>query len=139
IRMLGSCKFLLNSADADKVTEYDYVVQVWAPLIKALVNIHDILHMKTGSSPTFGIACKKRVYEDCNVGFKVDICVLFDSMRNEHDLLLVEVATTSDDTKFYHDLSNDSKLVRGAKDNLDTANRNIYDADMHALFLQVER
>lgn len=117
IKIVDTNAFLLNPDNSARVTEYDFITQVWAPILKSLIDIHGVLRMKIGeSSPAQGIVCRKRSYSDARVGFKVDLRLLFDSRQNEHDLLALEAAKAGDASKLCHDIC---KLMREAKDNLD--------------------
>ncbi|ORY95661.1 hypothetical protein BCR43DRAFT_308543 [Syncephalastrum racemosum] len=121
--MHDSSRFLLDDKNAHRVTEHDFIVPIWVPVLKAIADIKGSLRLKIGeSSPEGGVKAKKAIYQDATVEFKVDIRVLFDSPDNEHDLLAVEVAKAADDAKLHHDLS---KLLREAKDNLDANQSNI--------------
>ncbi|KAL7313652.1 hypothetical protein PS15m_007371 [Mucor circinelloides] len=94
--------FLLNPDNKARVmTEYDFVTQVWAPILKSsLIDIHGVLRMKIGeSSPIQGIVGRKRSYSDARVGFKVDLRLLFDYGQNEHDLLALEAVKAGDSSK----------------------------------------
>ncbi|KAI9016374.1 hypothetical protein CLU79DRAFT_805346 [Phycomyces nitens] len=117
IKIIDTNAFLLNPDNSVRVTEYDFITQVWAPIFKSLIDIHGVLCMKIGeSSPAQGIDCRKRSYSNARVGFKVDLRLLFDSHQNEHDLLALEAAKAGDASRLYHDIC---KLMREAKDNLD--------------------
>jgi hypothetical protein len=123
IKIIDTNEFLLDPSNTARVTEYDFITQVWAPILKSLIDIHGVLRMKIGeSSPAQGIVGRKRSYSDSRVGFKVDLRLLFDSRQNEHDLLSLEAAKAGDASKLCHDMC---KLMREAKDNLDAALQHI--------------
>ncbi|CAO3662305.1 unnamed protein product [Rhizopus stolonifer] len=105
------------------MTEYDFVMQVWASILKSLIDIYGVLRMKIGEcSPVQGIVGRKRSYNDARVGFKVDLRLLFDSRQNEHDLLALEAAKAGDSSKLCYDIC---KLMRETKDNLDATLQHI--------------
>ncbi|CAO3688521.1 unnamed protein product [Rhizopus stolonifer] len=89
IKIIDTDVFLLNPNNTTCVTEYDFVMQVWASILKSLIGIHGVLHM---SSLVQGFAGRKRSYSDARVGFKVDLRLLFDSCQNKHDLLALKDA-----------------------------------------------
>ncbi|KAG1438870.1 hypothetical protein G6F56_012492 [Rhizopus delemar] len=100
IHILESNAFLLNPDNLHRVTEYDFITQIWSPLLKSIIDVHGILRLKIGeSSPCHGTMSRKRIYQQVNVGFKVDIRILYDSRHNEHDLLASEVAKAGSSSK----------------------------------------
>ncbi|ORY95226.1 hypothetical protein BCR43DRAFT_295738 [Syncephalastrum racemosum] len=79
---------------------------------------------------------KKRPYEQGNVGFKIDIRILYDSRHNEHDSLASEGAEAVSVSKVHGDLT---KLFRESKDNLDDSIRHMLNgkaSDLSSWFLQ---
>lgn len=123
IRIIDTNVFLLDPGNTTRVTEYDFILQIWAPILKSLNNIHGVLHMKTGeSSPAQNIVDRKRSYSDARVGFKVSLRLLFNSRQNEHDAFALEAAKAGDPFKLCHDIC---KLMREAKDNLDATLQHI--------------
>ncbi|ORX58035.1 hypothetical protein DM01DRAFT_1372122 [Hesseltinella vesiculosa] len=145
VHIIESNRFLLDQDNIDRVTEYDFITQVWASLLKSLLDIHGILRMKVGeSSTTHGVIARKRSYSEACVGFKVDLRLLYDSRQNEHDLLAMEVAKDGSTSKIYADVC---KLMREAKDNLDDTLQHIlknkvaslpsswYDPTLYAAYL----
>lgn len=118
--------FILNQANNDRVTEYDYLVQIWAPLLTSITNMdNNIIRLKVGeSTSTYTTLAKKRLYSDIDnvIGFKVDIRLLFDTKVNEYDLLAIEIGKETSMEK----VTNDSgKLIREAKDILDNLIRSL--------------
>ncbi|KAI9496228.1 hypothetical protein BDB00DRAFT_758717, partial [Zychaea mexicana] len=133
INIIETNVFLLDPDNTARVTEYDFVMQVWAPILKSLIDIHGVLRMKIGeSSPAQGIVGRKRSYSDARVGFKVDLRLLFDSRQNEHDLLALEAAKAGESSKLCHDVC---KLMREAKDNLDATLQHILKRHMQVPLL----
>ncbi|KAG1050513.1 hypothetical protein G6F43_007220 [Rhizopus delemar] len=123
VNIIESNCFLLKPDNIDRVTEYDFITQVWAPLLKSLVDTHGILRMKIGElSPAHGAIARKRTYSKDCVGFKVDLRLLYDSRQNEHDLLAMEVAKDGSTSKLCADVC---KLMREAKDNIDNTLQHI--------------
>ncbi|ORX42587.1 hypothetical protein DM01DRAFT_1411796 [Hesseltinella vesiculosa] len=139
LHVIDSNQFLLDPTNVDRVTEYDFIVQVWTPLLKSIVDIHGLLRLKIGeSSPKAGTMARKRQYGDVNVGFKEDIRILYDSRTKEHDLMCVEAAKNGLDSKLSSDLS---KLMREAKDDLDDSLQHILATHLNSFpnsfFMQV--
>ncbi|ORX53136.1 hypothetical protein DM01DRAFT_9035 [Hesseltinella vesiculosa] len=133
IKIIDTNIFLLDPDNTTRVTEYDFITQIWAPILKSLIDIHGVLRMKIGeSSPVQGIVGRKRSYSDTRVGFKVDLRLLFDSRSNEHDLLSLEAAKAGDSSKLCHDIC---KLMREAKDNLDASLQHVLKQHMQTPFL----
>lgn len=133
IKIIGTNVFLLNPDNTACVTEYDFVMQIWAPILKSLTDIHGVLRMKIGeSSPAQGIVGRKRSYSDARGGFKVDLQLLFDSRQNQHDLLTIKVAKGGDYKKLCHDIC---KLMRETKNNLDVALQHILKFHMQVSLL----
>lgn len=123
IKIINTNVFLLDPDNTACATEYDFVMQVWAPILKSLIDIHGVLRMKIGeSSPAQGIVGRKRSYSDARVGFKMDLRLLFDLRQNEHDLLAFEAAKAGSSSRLCHDIC---KLMREAKDNLDATLQHI--------------
>ena len=133
IKIIDTNVFLLDPDNTVRVAEYDFVMQVWAPILKSLIDIHGVLRMEIGeSSPAQGIVGRKRSYSDARVGFKVDLRLLFDSRQNEHDLLALEAAKAGSSSKLCHGIC---KLMREAKDNLDATLQHILKRHMQVPLL----
>ncbi|KAF1797000.1 hypothetical protein V8B55DRAFT_1324687 [Mucor lusitanicus] len=101
IKIVDTNAFLLNPDNSARVTEQNFITQVWASILKSLSDIHGVLRMKIGEpSPAQGIGCRKRSYSDARVvkisGFKVGLRLLFDSRQNEHKLLALKAAKADD-------------------------------------------
>ncbi|CEG83298.1 hypothetical protein RMATCC62417_17245 [Rhizopus microsporus] len=74
IHIIDLNPFQLDPENNHRVIEYDYLTQIWVPLIQAIVNVHGTLRIRVGeSSPKSGTLARKRVYDEVNVGFKEDI------------------------------------------------------------------
>ncbi|KAF7720596.1 hypothetical protein EC973_007227 [Apophysomyces ossiformis] len=113
-------EFILNEDNIEKVTESDFVVNVWGPLLKAIADVHGVIRMKSGESMNgYSTTSKKRTYNQSKGGsFKIDVRLLYDSKYLEHDLLAGEVGKDGNAEKIDHDLG---KLLREAKDILDSS------------------
>ncbi|ORX48586.1 hypothetical protein DM01DRAFT_1291988 [Hesseltinella vesiculosa] len=117
ISIVDGNSFLLEPANIDRVTEFDFLLQVWGPCLKAICDVHSVLRMKAGeSSPRLGTMARKRLYDEVNVGFKEDLRLIYDSHHKEHDLLCLEASKSGSSAKLTSDTT---KLYREAKDNLD--------------------
>ncbi|KAI8393533.1 uncharacterized protein BYT42DRAFT_551376 [Radiomyces spectabilis] len=128
LQIIESNQFLLDPSHIDRVTEYDFIVQVWTPLVEAVINIHGLLRLKIGeSSPKAGSMARKRRYDEVNVGFKEGIRSLYDTRAKEHDLMCVEATKNGLGSKL---TLGRSKLMREAKDDLDDSLQHILATDL---------
>lgn len=48
IKVIDDNAFLLDVNNIARVTEYDFITQIWPPVFKALVRIHRVLRLKIG-------------------------------------------------------------------------------------------
>ncbi|OAC99201.1 hypothetical protein MUCCIDRAFT_114383 [Mucor lusitanicus CBS 277.49] len=79
IKIVDTNAFLLNPDNSARVTEQNFITQVWASILKSLSDIHGVLRMKIGEpSPAQGIGCRKRSYSDARV---VKISARIDKFR----------------------------------------------------------
>ncbi|CAO3642147.1 unnamed protein product [Cunninghamella blakesleeana] len=101
-----------------RMTEYDYIVKIWAPLIESVLSINNLVRLKVGESiNSITTDNKQLLYDDANIhGFKVDLRFVFDGDDDEYDLAAGEVAKNNNDDKICKD---HGKLLREGKDALD--------------------
>ncbi|CAO3675569.1 unnamed protein product [Rhizopus stolonifer] len=93
IIVIGTNPSLLNPANVYRVIEYDFVAQMWLPLLESIVDVHGMLRVKVREpSPKASIVEGKRLYNEVNAGFKENNRLLYDSNHKEHDLLCFEAA-----------------------------------------------
>ncbi|KAG2201163.1 hypothetical protein INT46_007630 [Mucor plumbeus] len=80
--LVESKEFMLNTINALKVSERDYVYQIWLPLLSKLFNINkNIVRIKTGETvPENTTESKATLYRNHTniVGFKTDLRILVD-------------------------------------------------------------
>ncbi|KAG2204295.1 hypothetical protein INT47_009337 [Mucor saturninus] len=116
--LVESKEFMLNTRNTSKISERDYIYQIWLPLLSKLYNINkNIVRIKTGETVTENtIESKANLYYNHTniVGFKTDLRILVDFDDEEFDLVCGEgCLRDASDKKISSDTS---KLAREAKE-----------------------
>jgi hypothetical protein len=111
-------KFMLDTNNESKVSERDYLYQLWLPIFRNLFNINNsTVRIKTGETVLEGSSeAKAALYDDQShvIGFKIDLRVLVDIGKEELDLVCGEGCLQSaEDNKI---ISDRSKLLREGKE-----------------------
>lgn len=127
--LVESKEFMLNTTNALKISERDYVYQIWLPLFSKLFNINkNIVRIKTGETvPENTTESKADLYHDHTnvVGFKTDLRILVDFDEEEFDLVCGEgCLRDATDKKVGSDMS---KLAREGKE-VEVAIQQIYNS-----------
>lgn len=110
--------FMLDKRNESKVSERDYLYQLWLPIFRSLFNINNnTVRIKTGETVLQGSSeAKAALYADQThvIGFKIDLRILLDIGQEEFDLVCGEGCLESaEDDKVTSDRS---KLLREGKE-----------------------
>ncbi|KAI7889040.1 uncharacterized protein EV154DRAFT_515649 [Mucor mucedo] len=109
---------MLDTRNASKISERDYIYQIWLPLLSKLYNINkNIVRIKTGETVSENTTESKAnlYYNHTNIiGFKTDLRILVDFDDEEFDLVCGEgCLRDASDKKISSDIS---KLAREGKE-----------------------
>ncbi|KAG2204323.1 hypothetical protein INT47_009365 [Mucor saturninus] len=127
--LVESKDFMLNTRNSSKISERDYIYQIWLPLLSKLCNINkNIVRIKTGETVSENTTVSKaNLYHNHTniVGFKTDLRILVDFDDEEFDLVCGEgCLRDASDKKISSDTS---KLAREAKE-AEVAIQHIYNS-----------
>jgi hypothetical protein len=111
-------EFMLDINNESKVSERDYLYQLWLPIFRNLFNINNsTVRIKTGETVLEGSSeAKAALYDDQShvIGFKIDFRILVDIGKEELDLVCGEGCLQSaEDNKA---ISDRSELLREGKE-----------------------